>query len=528
MKYSSQPHTMPLELFASDLCQLSKQNRWVQLGDSLPWDTIEQIYNARLNNGKRGAGNKPARMIIGALLIKHKMNLSDYETIEAIRENPYMQYMLGLKEFTDKAVFDPSLFVTIRKRLGNSDFNDMSESLLKLQVERHKEQVRQQKIKDSSDSHNNNDKINPHHGGTSSDIRAASPRVSSSSDADTSHKGILKMDATCSDAEVRYPTDLDLLHDGCEVLERIIDRISKNASVERSGTNFKTVHAIYAKTIKKKNKPGKELKRCTEYLLGALSKSIRTVFDLVARNTTDCFMGLKRRDKKLFFTILDMWRQQKSMFDTGTHRCENRIISIFQPHVRPIVRGKARSKVEFGSKIGVSVVGGYAFIDHFSWDAYNECDDLMVHLRAYKKRFGCLPQLVEADKIYLNRKNRRIMKLLHIEVGGRPLGRPPKDVDEEAYEAKMAKYSGERNEVEATFGTGKRVYRANNIRAKLDDTGDAWCAACYFVKNVMKFLKGLLYALLQLFNIKHYRHLICFPIDEIVGFFDFRQSLRLI
>ena len=193
MKYSSQPHTMPLELFASDLCQLSKQNRWVQLGDSLPWDTIEQIYNARLNNGKRGAGNKPARMIIGALLIKHKMNLSDYETIEAIRENPYMQYMLGLKEFTDKAVFDPSLFVTIRKRLGNSDFNDMSESLLKLQIERHKEQVRQQKIKDSSDSQNNNDKSNPHHGGTSSDIRAASPRVSSSSDADTSHKGILKM-----------------------------------------------------------------------------------------------------------------------------------------------------------------------------------------------------------------------------------------------------------------------------------------------------------------------------------------------
>ena len=527
MKYSSQPHTMPLELFASDLSKLSKQNRWVQLGDSLPWDTIEQIYNARLNNDKRGAGNKPARMIIGALLIKHKMNLSDYETIEAIRENPYMQYMLGLKEFTDKAVFDPSLFVTIRKRLGNSDFNDMSESLLKLQIERHKEQVRQQKIKDSSDSQSNNDKGNPHHGGTSSDVRAASPRVSSSSDADTSHKGILKIDATCSDAEVRYPTDLDLLHDGCEVLERIIDRICKNASVERPGTNFKTVHAIYAKTIKKKNKPGKELKRCTEYLLGALSKSIHTFFDLVARSTTDCFMGLKRRDKKLFFAILDMWRQQKSMFDTGIHRCENRIISIFQPHVRPIVRGKARSRVEFGSKIGVSVVGGYAFIDHFSWDAYNECDDLMVHLRAYKKRFGCLPQLVEADKIYLNRKNRRIMKLLHIEVGGRPLGRPPKNVDEEAYEAKMAKYSGERNEVEATFGTGKRVYRANNIRAKLDDTGDAWCAACYFVKNVMKFLKGLLYAFLQLFNIKHYRHLICFPIAEIVGFFDFKQSLQL-
>ena len=124
MKYSSQPHTMPLELFASDLCKLSKQNRWVQLGDSLPWDTIEKIYNARLNNGKCGIGNNSARMIIGVLLIEYKMNLSDYETIEAIREN--LQYMLGLKEFADKAVFDPRLFVTIRKRLGNSDFNDMS------------------------------------------------------------------------------------------------------------------------------------------------------------------------------------------------------------------------------------------------------------------------------------------------------------------------------------------------------------------------------------------------------------------
>lgn len=55
---------------------------------------------------------------------------------------------------------------------------------------------------------------------------------------------------------------------------------------------------------------------------------------------------------------------------------------------------------------------------------------------------------------------------------------------------------GERNEIEATFGTGKRVYRANNIRAKLPETADCWTAMCYFVKNVMKFLKDLLRALL--------------------------------
>lgn len=56
---------------------------------------------------------------------------------------------------------------------------------------------------------------------------------------------------------------------------------------------------------------------------------------------------------------------------------------------------------------------------------------------------------------------------------------------------------GKRNEAEATFGTGKRVYRANDVRAKLPDTTDTWTAACFFVKNVGKFLRGLLYVLLQ-------------------------------
>lgn len=223
MKFSSQPKTIPLELFTPDLDQLPKHNRWVQLGDTLPWDKIELIYNSRLNNVNRGAGNKPARMIIGALLIKHKMNLSDRETIDAIRENPYMQYMLGLKEFVDVPVFDASLFVTIRKRLGEDDFNDMSESLLKLQIERHEENQRHKAEKESSSHNEDNDRDDVNNGGAS--VAAPdSDKSSSETNQTVIRKGILKIDATCSDAEVRYPTDLDILHDGCEVMERILDR----------------------------------------------------------------------------------------------------------------------------------------------------------------------------------------------------------------------------------------------------------------------------------------------------------------
>ena len=95
----------------------------------------------------------------------------------------------------------------------------------------------------------------------------------------------------------------------------------------------------------------------------------------------------------------------------------------------------------------------------------------------------------------MNRTNRRILRLLKIEIGGKPLGRPSKDQLTKEYQMEMAKNVGERNEVEATFGTGKRVYNANDIRAKLPDTGKSWTAACYFAKNVMKFLRGLLHDL---------------------------------
>ena len=485
MKYSSQYKQLVLDLSWTSLEGLPKDNRWVKLGDSLPWDKIEQIYNNRLNNKHGGAGNKSARIIIGALLIKHKMNLSDRETIQAISENPYMQYMLGLSEFTPRPVFDPSLFVTIRKRLGEETFNDMSESLLKLEVKQAEEKAREQKEQENDDS-------DEKHG---SNVATSVTDQQSPQQEGTSHQGILKVDATCSDAEMRFPTDLDLLHDGVEIVDRVITRLCKINKLPLPNTHLKEIHSKYLNVIKLRSKPKKKIKACMDYLLTKLYRNIVTFLNMAGKESNTLFNTLKPHDRQLFMTVLKMYHQQKDMFIKGVHQCDHRIVSIFQPHVRPIVRGKAKAKVEFGGKIGASIVKGYTFIDHHSWEAYNECDDLMRHLRNYKKRFGYLPKKFEGDKIYMNRTNRRILRLLKIEIGGKPLGRPSKDQLTKEYQMEMAKNVGERNEVEATFGTGKRVYNANDIRAKLSDTGKSWTAACYFAKNVMKFLRGLLHDL---------------------------------
>ncbi|MBP5772348.1 MAG: transposase, partial [Bacteroidaceae bacterium] len=96
MKYYSQYRTHDLFELQQSLSGLSKSNRWVKLADNLPWDKIEKEYNKRLRNAHHGAGNKPARMVVGALIVKHVEDLSDEKTIQVIRENPYMQYLLGL------------------------------------------------------------------------------------------------------------------------------------------------------------------------------------------------------------------------------------------------------------------------------------------------------------------------------------------------------------------------------------------------------------------------------------------------
>ena len=468
MKYTSQQYQLPL--INEPLSGLPKDNIWVAMADQLPWHKIERVYNKRLKNAHCGAGNKPARMVVGAMLIKHKLKLSDIATIDTIKENPFMQYLVGLKTFTYDRIFDPSLFVSIRKRLQIEDYNEFT-LLLQKEIENEEEEQDNQ-------------------------AQGAGESESKEDTKPVTHKGTLKVDATCCDAEVRYPTDADLLYTANKLIDKIIGDICKHIHCFKPSTKLSEVKERYSKVIKQKNKKKGKLKECIEFLITQLARNKQTALDLIASSTTDRFLELKQCTINQFFTILKLLQQQKEMFDKNSHFCEGKIISIFQPHIRPIIRGKAKSKTEFGAKIGASIINGFTYIDHHSWNAYNECEDLEIQIENYKKRFGYYPEILEGDKIYLNRKNRRYLKSLNIIVGGPALGRKPKDQTLSTVE--LARYTGERNEIEASFGTAKRVYGANNIRAKLPNTAASWTGACFFIKNVMKFLRELFYALFEM------------------------------
>jgi transposase, IS5 family len=70
-------------------------------------------------------------MALGALIIKTRLRLTDEELVEQIRENPYLQFFIGLKAFQDSAPFDPSMMVYFRKRLPEAVINDCNERIVR-------------------------------------------------------------------------------------------------------------------------------------------------------------------------------------------------------------------------------------------------------------------------------------------------------------------------------------------------------------------------------------------------------------
>lgn len=75
--------------------KLSEDNRWVVLANLIPWEEFEDEYSCDFSV-EMGAPAKPFRMALGALIIKEKLGISDRETVEQIKENPYLQYFIGM------------------------------------------------------------------------------------------------------------------------------------------------------------------------------------------------------------------------------------------------------------------------------------------------------------------------------------------------------------------------------------------------------------------------------------------------
>jgi hypothetical protein len=480
---------------------LNPDNRWIILANKLPWDILVKIYKKQMKNSSTGAGGINPRVVIGALIIKHICDLSDRETIQQIRENVYMQYFIGYSGFSSSAPFDPSLFVELRSRLDMEQINAINERIVEFIDAQRTFSTPDESMNalDKSDNGNTNESekksddftvapqvpkaiigfVAVEKGMEKSDKKGKNKKSRQSSTVSSTHRGKMIIDATVCPQDIAYPTDLNLLNDAREKSEELINVLyKKELHGKRPRTYKRKARKAYLSEAQKKNSTSSFIRKANGKQLNFLKRNIGHIHRLL---DTYPRMPLDRKQHKYLLVIQTVRDQQEHMHRNRLKTIDHRIVSIHQPHVRPIVRGKRNAKVEFGSKIQVSLMNGYAFLDDLEWEAFNEGTRLKASVEKYKKRFGYYPAEVLADKIYCTRENRAILKELGIKLRAKPLGRPSACSAVEDHVR-----PGERNPIEGVFGQGKSAYGMNRIKARLAHTSGSWVASIIMVINLVK------------------------------------------
>jgi len=440
--------------FKQELCP---ENRWVKLASIIPWDDLACVYSKSLNSNY-GRESIDVRMVIGAIIVKHRLGLDDRAVVSMISENIYLQYFCGLQSFQTQAPFHPTVFVDIRKRMGGDDFDIWNALIIKKAAA-----LKPKKKKKISNDDDDDQKGFP------------------------TNKGTLKIDATVANQKIVFPTDAGLLNTARKESERLIDLLYKQSCLQKPRDYRRIAKTEYLVFSKKRRKTKKEIRKFIGKQLNYLKRNLGYIEKLLDNieciNKEDILIGLfstkhpyasklplLKRDQKIYWVLQNLYEQQLFMYQSRVHSVKDRIVNIYQPYVRPIVRGKDKASTEFGAKISASVVDGMSRVEHISWDQFNEASDLELQVNLYKKTFGHYPELVLADQIYLNRKNRKWLKEKNIRIVGKPLGRPQKKELNAYQKRKLKKEQNQRNHIEGKFGQAKNAYGLGNIKAKRSDT----------------------------------------------------------
>jgi IS5 family transposase len=452
--------------------KLRSDNRWVILSKQIPWQQVEQEYSMNFSQSDTGNPAKSARIALGSLIIKERLGTTDRETLFQIAENPYLQYFLGFSEYKDEVPFDHSLMTHFRKRFDKDKLREINESIVRNALEQ------DEQLQDKTLDDNDDDK--------------------------PSNKGKLIVDATCTPADVTYPTDLNLLNKAREKTEAMIDSMHAPliGKTKKPRTYRQRARKDYLAVAKQKRPGYKKVRKAIGKQLCYLRRNLKNIDKMASKGL---LMYLNKIQYRNLLVTKELFRQQLFMYENHTHKMADRIVSISQPHIRPIVRGKAKSNVEFGAKVSVSLIDGFSFVDRISWDSYNESGDLIEQIEKYHKRFGFYPESVHADQIYRNRQNRQYCKKYGIRLSGPPLGRPKKVTTENAEQLIQEKKQHRQDEidriaVEGKFGQGKRRFSLARIMAKLAGTSEVVIMVSFMVMNLEKILSGCLIFLLYIWQ----------------------------
>ena len=343
--------------------QLDENNEWIRLARRIPWKELEGRY-AEMFPSRTGRPAEPFRMAFGALIIAKRKGLSDRRLVHEIAENPYLQYFLGLHAFSKECPFTAVAMVSFRKRLDAAFIQEANEVCLAASS------------------------CTKEHEGEAEEEASEAGSL-----------GTEILDATCSPSCIKFPQDFELLSKARVKLEELIDPYCSSHHQRKPRTYRQTARKEYLALAKQKRRPAKKIRAFIRKHLGYLKRNMGYIAGYLAAGWV-----MTEKESALFRTIQKLYEQQKYMFDNHTHRVADRIVSISQPWVRPIVRGKAKAPTEFGAKYDVSIdEKGHARIEELTFHACNESTMLIAATERYRERTGHYPERIPADQISTGR-----------------------------------------------------------------------------------------------------------------------------
>jgi hypothetical protein len=289
---------MSIDDFIFPYGKLKPENRWVIMARLIPWDDIECDYAQGFVNN--GAPAHPCRMALGSLIIKQILGCPDEELICQVAKNPYLQFFVGLKEFSEECPFGAWALVAFRKRFSDEDIAKINDLVLRC-------------------------------------ARSGSDSGDDSNDGGNSNEKTMALDATVAPSDIAYPQDIRLLNDSREHLEAIIDFICKQAGAPRPRMYRRTARKDFLNWSKSKRPSAKKVRAALRKQHIYVSRDLGYIDVLV----DGLGPGLTEHQLGLLATIKVLYAQQRYKYEDKTHSVPSRIVSIPQPWVRPIVRGKA-------------------------------------------------------------------------------------------------------------------------------------------------------------------------------------------
>ena len=298
---------------------------------------------------------------------------------------------------------------------------------------------------------------------------------------------IVLEDATCYESYMRFPTNVKLLWESVDWMHGQMKRTCRYLKIPTPRTKYleqKDKHFAY---MRMRKKPWKLTTKRTRSLLYLLEKLIYEQKKLEDQNRIYLqFPEKYHQRRRVIEKVLD---QQTEMFTTGTHSVPDRIVSIAKSYVRPIVRGKEVKKVEFGAKVNMIQVDGINFIEHLSFDAFNEGPRLVDSIWYSRKLFGKITH-ISADDIYATNANRKWCSGHKIATNFKRKGRPGKyENQRQILATELRKERATR--MEGSFGTEKQHYSLDKIKARIEKNEILWIFFGVHTANAVRIAKRL-------------------------------------